>query len=67
MRTHTKALALALLVAMLFVAGYAVRRPERRGGDMLDAVAAVQRHGHVERNHASTTDDRVFGVFTVCP
>jgi hypothetical protein len=43
MHTHTKALTLAVLGAMLFVAGYAVRRPERRGGDMLDAVAAVQR------------------------
>jgi hypothetical protein len=43
MHTHTKVLTLAVLGAVLFVAGYAVPRPQRRGGDMLDAVAAVQR------------------------
>jgi hypothetical protein len=34
---------LALVAAVAFTAGYALSRPAKRGGDMLDAVAAVQR------------------------
>jgi hypothetical protein len=44
MQTHTKLRVLATaLGALLFAAGYALHRQEDRGGDMLDAVAAVQR------------------------
>jgi hypothetical protein len=34
----------ALLAGLAFAAGYALRRPTPRAGDMLDAVAAIQRH-----------------------
>ena len=34
---------LALVAVLGLLAGYALPRPTRRGGDMLDAVAAVQR------------------------
>ncbi len=35
--------ALALVAVVAVAAGYALPRPQRRGGDMLDAVAAMQR------------------------
>src|SRR5437016_4632956 len=34
---------LALISSVCLVTGYVLRRPEKRGGDILDAVVAVQR------------------------
>jgi hypothetical protein len=36
-------LVVPVVSALSLAAGYAVPRPEKKGGDMLDAVAAVQR------------------------
>jgi hypothetical protein len=44
MSHHSRSwLQLGLVAALALAAGYAVPRPEKKGGDMLDAVAAVLR------------------------
>ncbi len=43
MLTQTKCFLLGLVAAVSLVAGYVLPHPAKKGGDMLDAVAAVQR------------------------
>jgi hypothetical protein len=57
---------IAMAAVMLIVAGYAVPRSVKKGGDMLDAVAAVQRRCPIyltaerDRPHAWVTHGGIY-------